>query len=226
MMPANTDNPCLLSMDTSTGPCSVAVWKNGTLAAYVETLKPSMQSASLMLMVEEALSQSGTGYRDLSAVVATTGPGSFTGIRVALSAARAISYAANVPVMGYTSLEVLGFAAHTAEQSHTLAILNAGKGECYYQYYRNDPWQPVGEPSLATLEAIIAAAPSGSPIVVSGNMDVTDERFIACGVRFARADYLAQLAFNFPAGAQPLLRPFYIRAPDAKLPQPKPAAHG
>lgn len=223
-MPANTDNPCLLAMDTSTGPCSVAVWKNGTLAAYVETLKPSMQSASLMPMVEQALSSSGVTYSDLSAVVATTGPGSFTGIRVALSAARAISYAANVPVMGYTSLEVLAFAAHTAEQPHALAILNAGKGECYYQYYSNDPWQPAGEPSLAGLDAILAAAPATSSMIVSGNMDVSDPRFIPCGVRFARADYLAQLAAEYPASAQPLLRPFYIRPPDAKLPQPKPAA--
>ena len=223
-MPANTDNPCLLAMDTSTGPCSVAMWKNGTLAAYVETPKPSMQSASLMPMIEEALGKSGTSYRDLTAVVATTGPGSFTGIRVALAAARAISYAAKVPVMGYTSLEVLGFAAHTAGQPHTLAILNAGKGECYYQYYRNDPWQPLSEARLATLETIIAAAPQAGDIIVSGNINVGDSRFIPCGVAFPRADYLAQLAIEHPAGAQPLLRPFYIRPPDAKLPQPQPAA--
>jgi tRNA threonylcarbamoyladenosine biosynthesis protein TsaB len=216
----------LLALDTATGPCSAAVWKNGRVATYVENAKPVMQSASLIPMIENALAQSGITYADLTSVAATVGPGSFTGIRVALAAARAICYARKIPGMGYTTLQVLSFAVQQ-QSAHTLAMLNAGKGEQYFQYYRNSPWQPLHEPQLATLEQALQTAPNGN-ITVVGNSPVADTRFIASSIAFPRADALAELAIAYPELAQGSLRPFYIRAPDAKLPAAKPklSTHG
>lgn len=211
--------PCLLSLDTATGPCSAAVWKNGRVAAYVENTKPIMQSASLILMIEDALKQSGTDYEELTAVAATIGPGSFTGIRVALAAARAICYARKIPGMGYTTLQVLSFAMQK-QSAYTLALLNAGKGEQYFQYYSNTPWCPLHEPQLATLEQALKDTPA-SNIAVAGNIVVTDPRFINTNITFPRADALAELAAAHPKLAQDSLRPFYIRPPDAKLPTVK-----
>jgi len=80
----------ILAIDSATGPCSVAVWDGNRIAAYVENLKPIMQSASLIPMVEEALRQSGKDYKDMGCIAAAIGPGSFTGIRVALPAPRVL----------------------------------------------------------------------------------------------------------------------------------------
>lgn len=194
-----------LGIDTSTGPCSVAVWKNGNIAATLEDPGTATQSASLMPMIEKALQKSGLGYRDLAAVACTIGPGSFTGIRVGLSAARGIMLAAGIKGLGFTTLEVLAFAARKSG-TPILAALQAGKGEVYYQGFDTAPgWQPRFAACLGTLAAAIASMPAEAQLV--GNVKDASA--------FPRADMLCELAATHAAQAQPL-SPFYIRPPDAK----------
>lgn len=191
----------ILAIESATGPCSAAVWKDGRIAAYAENTSPVMQSAKLLPMAEQVLKESGLSYSDLSAVTATVGPGSFTGIRVALAAARGIRLAAGIKGLGFTTLDVLAYGASRQSDTPVLAILNAGKGEYYYQL-------PDGNPQLGTLEAALTAA--GKGVFIAGNAPG------AHGFPFPRADILAMLAAAHPAALS--LSPFYIRAPDAKLP--------
>ena len=186
----------ILAIDSATGPCSAAVWKGGRIAAYLENLKPSSQSAALMPMIEQVLKQSGIDYADLSHVAATIGPGSFTGIRVGLSAARSIAFAASLKTLGFTTLEVMAFATR---KTPVLAMLNAGKGEFYYQLFSDK----LDEPQLGTREQALSLA---------------DRALIT--EQLPRADALAELAATRLSAAQPLT-PFYIRPPDAKLPMKK-----
>jgi tRNA threonylcarbamoyl adenosine modification protein YeaZ len=195
-------SPYILAIDTATGPCSVAVWKDGAVAAYVENVKPTQQSASLMPMVEEALGRAGVTYEDLSQVVSTTGPGSFTGIRVGLASASGIAFAAGIAGAGYTTLEVLAFGALAlrADEPLIVAVLNAGKGEFYFQAFCPAPF----------------AALAGGAALQCGNAPLADAAFRDAGIAFPRADALAALAATRLSTAA--LRPFYIREPDAKLP--------
>ena len=226
----------ILAIDSATGPCSVALWKGGRVAAYLENLKPSAQSAVLLPMIEEALKQNNIHYRDLSHIAATVGPGSFTGIRAGLAAARGIAFSAGIKSLGFTTLEVMAFAAYAsysspirgevrrgaghgkAEQAsphpnppstgegNILAILNAGKGEYYYQAYQTSPqWQPLCDAKLGLLQDAMASAEGA---FITSNVDTA---------HFPRADALAELAATREASAQ-FLTPFYIRLPDAKLP--------
>jgi tRNA threonylcarbamoyladenosine biosynthesis protein TsaB len=197
----------ILAIDCATGPCSVAIWDGSRIAAYVENLKPVMQSASLIPMVETALKQSGMVYKDIGLVAATVGPGSFTGIRVGLAAAKGIAYAANVPSRGFTTLDVLAFAARK-QGGNILALLQAGKGEYYYQYTEKSP-------SVAAPQQIIAETPS-LPVLIAGNVPLAADGFTSSDITFPRADALAELAASNAAYLE--LKPFYIRPPDAKLP--------
>jgi tRNA threonylcarbamoyladenosine biosynthesis protein TsaB len=197
----------LLAIDTATGPCSVAVWDGGEIVAYVENTKPVMQSASLMPMVEEVLQDAGIGYAALGLVTCTVGPGSFTGIRVGLASAKAIAFAAGIPGVGYTTLEVLAFAARGADKD-IVAILNAGKGEWYYQRFSGS-MQALGAP-------VVDALPEVAGAMIAGNAPLEP----SCGITFPRADALAELA-AMHSGMARALTPFYIRAPDAKLPAKK-----
>ncbi len=200
----------ILAIDSATGPCSVALWKNGQVATYLENIKPSAQSAVLMPMIEEALRRNGINYRDLSYIAATIGPGSFTGIRVSLAAARGIAFAAGIRSIGFTTLETLAFAARK-QKPRILAILNAGKGEYYYQPFATSPtWRALGEAKLGALQDAMNMAEDGAII---GNADAEH-------VAFPRADTLAELAATYQDTAQSLT-PFYIRPPDAKLPTKK-----
>jgi len=199
------EQPCILALDCATGPTSVAVLKGGRITAYLENPASTMQSARLMPMVEQALKQSALLYSDLSAVACTTGPGSFTGIRVALAAARGICFAAKVPGLGFTTLEVLAFAAR--QSGPLLAALNAGKGEWYYQAF--DGMKSVYEPQVGSPEKALASIGKDTPVI--GNIQAPGYKLIP--ITFPRADALAGLA---AAGTQssPMV-PFYIRPPDA-----------
>lgn len=220
-----TQNSCILAMDTATGPCSVALWHHRTVCSYQERANPSMQSAHLVDMVEQALSENKLKYSNLTTIAVTVGPGSFTGIRVALATAKAMGFACDIPVVGYTTLQVLGYATkHEADQ--TIAVLNAGKGEHYVQLFNNAfnnaPWQEVSEPLLGTLPAVLASL-NAPCAVLSGTIapttpDALITRYKRSTITFPRADSLAELAALHPELSTPNICPLYIRAPDAKLP--------
>lgn len=185
--------PAILAFDTSTGPLSVALRKGGKLLYYQEETAYTKQSALLLPMIERALKECGLGYKNLNAVACTIGPGSFTGIRVGLAAARGICLASGVKGLGFTTLEVMAHAARKPEKS-MLAVLNAGKGEQYYQGFGIDG-QALFAPKLGLAET--AAMPEGFLTTTAA----------------PRADALAELAATADFAAA--LQPFYIRAPDA-----------
>jgi len=198
---------CILAIDCATGPTSVAVWKDGSVAVCLEDPASSLQSARLMPMIEQTLKQSAIGYNDLTAVACTTGPGSFTGIRVALAAARGICFAAKIKGLGFTTLEVLAFAASQHRAKKVLAALNAGKGEWYFQAF--DGMKPLFEPKVGVPEMALASIAKGDAVV--GNVPAPGYAIIP--VTFPRADALAALAAMQAAASA--LTPFYIRPPDA-----------
>lgn len=209
----------ILAIDTATGPCSVAVWKDGRIAAYVENAKPTQQSASLMPMVEQAMREGGVTYKALSLVACTTGPGSFTGIRVGLASASGIAFAAGVPGAGFTTLEVLAFGAlaRRKKEKTILSVLNAGKGEFYFQAFSAEPFAALGVAKVGSLEEAQAAA--GPAALQCGNAPLAADGYQDAGLSFPAADALAGLAAA--GGHGEALRPFYIRDADAKLPVKK-----
>ena len=196
-MKQNTkNNETILAIDSSCGTCSVAIWNNGSITAYCEELSGALQAKKLIMMVEDALNIAKIDYCDLSKLACTVGPGSFTGIRIGLASARGIGFAANIPVCGYNSLQVMAFGMKD-EEMPILASLNAGKGEMVYQYF-NTNMEASCPPTLAASKNLATGYP--------------------------RADLLAQLAAMYPGHAvEPL--PFYVRPPDAKLPSSAHAAN-
>jgi tRNA threonylcarbamoyladenosine biosynthesis protein TsaB len=200
--------PTILAFDTATGPLSVALWKGGKLASYIENPASVMQSAQLVPMIEQALRETQTTYKNLSAVACTIGPGSFTGIRVGLATARGICLAGAIKGVGFTTLEVLAMSARKSGLP-VLALLTAGKGEHYYQGFSSHG-KPLFEPKLGLLED--AAKAMQTPFVTIGNASLQGVK--ALPVTFPRADALAELAAT-QHDTTAALKPFYIRPPDA-----------
>ncbi len=181
----------ILAMDSSAGACSVAVWKNHEITAYCEEKLASMQSKRLIQMTEEAMAASTIGYNDLDSIACTVGPGSFTGIRIGLASARAIGFAAQIPVNGFSALAVVAFAELGKQKSPIKSILNAGKGEVVCQDF-SDNLEELNSPELVKMEQDML-------------------------IHTPRADMLAKLAAFYPQlRVEPL--PLYVRPPDAKLP--------
>ena len=97
----------VLALDTATASCSVAVMCDGDIRARQFTTMDRGQAEALMPMVEWAMAEARLDFRNLDLVATTVGPGSFTGLRVGLAAARGLALAARLPIVGVTTLEAL-----------------------------------------------------------------------------------------------------------------------
>ena len=106
-MPAETTHSLILSIETATPVCSVALHHNGKLVGILETFTDKSHSSGLIPMIVELLESNGTGYPELSAVAVSKGPGSYTGLRIGVSTAKGICFARNIPLIGVPTLEAL-----------------------------------------------------------------------------------------------------------------------
>jgi tRNA threonylcarbamoyladenosine biosynthesis protein TsaB len=97
----------ILNIETATEICSVAVSENNLLLALCESTEPNQHSSQLTLLIEEALGKAGLKINQLDAVALSSGPGSYTSLRVGSSVAKGICYALNIPLIAVDTLECL-----------------------------------------------------------------------------------------------------------------------
>jgi tRNA threonylcarbamoyladenosine biosynthesis protein TsaB len=199
-----------LVIDTATAACSVALIDGGAVIATRHREVGRGHAEQLLPMIAD-LPDGGRAAR----ILVDVGPGSFTGLRVGIAAARGLALGWNADVAGYSSLALIAAAAFAAGETRDVAaMLEGGHGEVFVQPFTPGP---VALGPLASLkpEAAIAALGKRHPV---GN-----------GVR-----WLQQVAPDLPGtpalpnAADALLlppalatlpaRPLYGRAPDAKLP--------
>ena len=109
--------PKILLIETSTALCSVALALDGTVAAVRESTEPRAHAALTAPFVQEVLSDCGLRASGLDAVCVSAGPGSYTGLRVGVSTAKGICFAADIPLLSVGTLEVL---VHQARENGLL----------------------------------------------------------------------------------------------------------
>jgi tRNA threonylcarbamoyladenosine biosynthesis protein TsaB len=117
--------------------------------------------------IAELLARHGIGYADLDRVVTTTGPGSFTGLRIGLSAARGIGLARDIPVIGVSSLVGISLSA----DGPSTVLLDARRGEAYFQTFAG-PAQPITGADLVPMAIAQAAIVPGTTIITSPFVDI------------------------------------------------------
>jgi len=192
----------ILAIDTSLGPCSVALMRTGTVIAELATTEPGQQSRALVPMIESLLTQAGLHYNDCDAVACTIGPGGFTGIRTGLATARTIAMATEKPLIGLSTLEVIAFTSGI--KGDVLAVIDAYRDEWYVQRFRmHEGLQPLSDPLLADEKGVKALGHAAKTVQTP-----------------VLARDVAALAFSkWSAGEREFPKtPLYIREPDAKLP--------
>lgn len=152
----------LLAMDTcgTTGSLALAL-ANGEIVAHAELLNKTY-AAMLVPRVRDLLEQHGASWQDVEAIFVTSGPGSFTGVRIGLSAAKAFAEALERPLIAISRLAVLALKGGTE-----CAALDAGRGEIYFADYDG----PAREALLSSAQ--VAASLEG-------------RRLAACEERVAR----------------------------------------
>jgi tRNA threonylcarbamoyladenosine biosynthesis protein TsaB len=222
----------LLAMDTGQAACSVALWRDGCVAAHRYAPMPKGHAAALVPMIEEVQAEAGFAFADLDAVAVTIGPGTFTGLRVGLATARGIAVAADKPLIGVTTLEALAWSVRgpAVEQSALIAAsFDARRNEAYLQSF-DARGKPLSEPMLTNLdrcEAEIPSLPGRSVLSVGTGAHLIGEKLREAGravivsesTPFPDARAVAEIASGREALLGDLPGPLYLRAPDAKLPK-------
>jgi len=174
-------------------------------------------AAALLPAVREMLAEAQVGLPDLDAIAVVTGPGSFTGVRIGVSAAKGLSEGAGVPLIAISRLAVL---ALLAKDSRVHAVLDAGRGEFYLGTY--EAMRCVREAMVTHAELLAAVADAPGTVCVC-EARVADalralEPVIVAEPTAADAHGLAAAAFEAKSFADAaLLDGNYLRRADAEM---------
>jgi len=205
----------LLAIDTSGPFCSVALLDGDRLLERSENIGRG-HAEHLIGMLEAVLDEAGVGWDSISRIACSTGPGSFTGLRVGLATARGLALALNCPCIGVTVFEAF---AEKFGQSQKLCVAMDAKREQTWMQCFDETGLPVNQPAAVSIkEASAAVAP--------------DTRcFVGSAAAIVAAQYPDGLVLDEspspPIGALALCassiisnemrpKPLYLRAPDAK----------
>jgi len=218
----------ILAIDTALDACAAAVLDTsagGVIALESQAMKRGHAEA-LMPLIARVMKESGIAFAALDRIAVTTGPGSFTGLRVGLSAARGIGLAAGNPVVGVTTLSA--YAAPIVSDSGEQPIISAidARHDHVYLQVVSGNGGALLTPRVAPVSEALEAARFGAPHLVGNAARILADRWPADAPPPIKVDvqaapdivWVAWLAAAVdPAAA--LARPFYLRAPDAKPPK-------
>lgn len=140
----------IISFETSTPACSVALHRSGELVGIKVINAEKSHSGSLVPMTKELLKEHGLTVQDLAAVAVSKGPGSYTGLRISTSTAKGICFAQNLPLIAIGTLEGMAVEMKN-EASILIPMLDARRMEVYTQVF-NTSARPVSEPCAEVLD--------------------------------------------------------------------------
>lgn len=129
----------LLSLETATTVCSVAIHKDGVLLSLRELDSDKSHSQVLLQFIEELLEEHKLSKKDLNGLVISEGPGSYTGLRIGLSTAKGLCFALDIPLIAVNTIDALGYQVSKNLRENELAcpMIDARRMEVYTAIYNN-----------------------------------------------------------------------------------------
>jgi tRNA threonylcarbamoyladenosine biosynthesis protein TsaB len=224
----------LAAIDTSTALGSVALFVDGVLVAEDSRRVSNAHGESLMPMVSALFDRVGWHAADVARWGVGIGPGSFTGVRIAVATAKGIALATGAELVGVTSLDAIAEGLGSAGEI-VVSTVSAGKGELYVQARRGT--HLVLAPTHLPFDRVAVAvadsrSASGSPsiVVVGEAARAVDWSLLGPGVALQleaphdlpHASAVARLAAPRPADDADALEPFYVRPPEITMPKARP----
>jgi tRNA threonylcarbamoyladenosine biosynthesis protein TsaB len=220
----------VLAIDTALGACACAVLDtdHGEMLAGESLPMTRGHAEALMPLVARVLATVRLRVAEVDRVVVTVGPGSFTGLRVGVSAARALALAAAKPAVGVTTLSAFA-APHMALDDRTpiLAAIDARNNSVFLQLF-GPGRRTLISPRLMAIDDAVRAALSGPARLVGSAAEsiaaawpASEPLPLVDPQAAPSIEWVARLGATAPADGTALPKPLYLRAPDA---QPQDAA--
>jgi tRNA threonylcarbamoyladenosine biosynthesis protein TsaB len=168
----------LLAIDTSTRLAGVAIYDGIQVIAETIWTSHDYHTVELVPIIVEILNRSAKKVTDLEAVAVALGPGSFTGLRIGLAAAKGMALGAHLPLLGVPTLDVLA-AAQPMRDLPLVAALQAGRGRLAVGQYNviADGWSAVGPPRIMDIQTL--AHSIHSPTLVCGELTEEERATLA-----------------------------------------------
>ena len=215
----------LAAIDTSTALGSVALFEDDNVVAEDAHRVSNAHGESLMPMVDALFARIGWRPSDIARWAVGVGPGSFTGVRIAMATVKGVVLATGAELVGVTSLDAV---AHGLGGT-VASLVGAGKGEVFVQMRRGA--QLVLEPThvrLADVARRLAEVAGDDPLVVAGEV-AREIDWSALGDRVTlvteaphdlpRATAIGRIARHLVAGDADALEAVYVRPPEITMPK-------
>lgn len=204
----------ILSFDTSAAHCAAALLCGDRLLALRHEAMDKGQAERLIPLLDDVLAEAGVTWADLSALAVGTGPGNFTGVRIAVAAARGLALSVGIPAIGVTTLE-----ARAHGLPHPFAVVeDARRGEVYVQTFTPDAGSArvttLADLAQATTLTTFTGSASEGAVAVAGG--------VALPQPMPLVEAIARIAAMRIGTVQPRPAPFYLRGADAAPPSDPP----
>jgi tRNA threonylcarbamoyladenosine biosynthesis protein TsaB len=224
----------ILSFDTCFDACSAAAGRGlRSLTPAISFAFEPMQKGhaeQLLPMVQTVMSETNLEFAALDRIAVAFGPGTFTGTRICVSAARALALATGAEIVAISSLQLMAMSPFipAAPTAHIAIATDARRGEVYLEVFDRHSLKSIVAPQCVEIENAVRLL-GMAPIVIAGS----GAEMLAHAARQSGVEATAILpdllpdAFDllFAAAELPVpasVRPLYLRAPDAKPPAPSP----
>lgn len=212
----------ILALDTAGGMCAAALYDPHTqqILAQVSHDIGKGHAEVLMDYVAQCFATAKIARSDISRIAVNVGPGSFTGVRVGVSAARGFGLALSCPVIGVTGFEALASEAAQPEMQPVVIVLSAYRGDIYAQAFAADGKPATGPIAGSEAELLPVLEQLGADYALYGSaaelLSVAEGRGrkVLGTASYADIGTFACLAATRKAGASP--EPLYMRGPDVK----------
>jgi tRNA threonylcarbamoyladenosine biosynthesis protein TsaB len=216
----------LLAFDTASAAISAVAARDEVIVAARGEPLARGHAERILPLLQEILASAGWTWREVELVAVTVGPGNFTGLRAGIAVARALSLALDCPTLGIGTLEVVAEAAAAAESVNELPIqvvVDAKRGQVYAQCFAPD-LEPWAGPALLPIAEVANSMPvrclmAGDGAIRLSVLTERDDRIVRADTDarcLARAT-LRRLAGGALPAPGSVLRPLYLRPPDARL---------
>lgn len=221
----------ILALETSADICAAALVEDGDILGVRQAAMSRGHAEALVPMVQELAGTAGIALTNLDLIGVTRGPGSFTGVRTGIAAARGFAIASGATAIGVSSLQAVarGVVGGGAASPHpVLCVLETRRADYFAQIFGSDG-APHGAPEVMTAQDLFLLIGSMQPVLAGNAVDRLlssydgDPGLLRRDPGSGNPDpvdvaALARTIFEKQGVAQDTLSPLYLRVPEAKIP--------
>ena len=211
----------LLILDTALTRCAVGVMADGRVVASRCQEMQRGHAESLFPMLAEVMNEAKAAYQDLDHIAVAAGPGSFTGIRIGIAAARGLALALRIPAVAIGVLEALAEEAGRVHRGDVVAVNHGPRETVYWQGFRVSPdgvSRPLSEPAWEDAAHFHCETVSTDVLFVGSAAALLAERCSAAAKvrQYPEIAALGNVALRRGSGSSARPAPIYVRPPDAR----------